>query len=147
MGANTSLEARWSELPATLRARGQRWTPQRALVIRHLSDVAGHVTGAELVEMCRRDDPSMVPSTVYRTLAALEELGYLRHSHGADGREEFEVAEAEEHGHLYCTSCGTSIELSADELQGVASALRPGGFEPDPSHLTIVGLCRDCRTH
>ena len=35
----------------------------------------GHVTGAELVERCRELDPATIPSTVYRTLDVLEELG------------------------------------------------------------------------
>ena len=43
-----------------------------------------------------------IPSTVYRTLDVLEELGLLSHSHAADGREEFHVLPAAVHGHLHC---------------------------------------------
>ena len=39
---------------------------------------------------------------MYRTLDVLEELGYLHHSHGADGREEFHVLPHAEHAHLRC---------------------------------------------
>ena len=35
----------------------------------------GHVTGAELVDRCRALDPATTPSTVYRTLDVLEDLG------------------------------------------------------------------------
>jgi Fe2+ or Zn2+ uptake regulation protein len=49
------------------------------------------VTGSEIVDRCRERDPETTPSTVYRTLDVLEELGYVHHSHGVDGREEFHV--------------------------------------------------------
>ena len=92
----------WAAIPGQLRARGLRWTPQRRILVEVLSEVDGHVTGAELVERCRMRDPDTIPSTVYRTLDVLEELGVIRHSHGADGREEFHVLPAAEHAHLYC---------------------------------------------
>ena len=95
MAANGSYEsgalADWSGVRERLRARGLRWTPQRRTLIDVLSRTDGHVTGAELIERCREIDPTTIPSTVYRTLDVLEELGLLRHSHGADGREEFHV--------------------------------------------------------
>src|SRR3712207_3545683 len=65
----------WEGIRERLHARGLRWTPQRRVLIDVLSRSDGHVTGAELVERCREADPSTVPSTVYRTLDVLEELG------------------------------------------------------------------------
>ena len=89
-----------------LRASGLRWTPQRRTLIEVLSQTDGHVTGAELVERCREVDPGTIPSTVYRTLDVLEDLGLLSHSHGADGREEFHVQPTAAHGHLHCIDAG-----------------------------------------
>ena len=107
------------------------------------------MTGAELVERCRAVDPDTIPSTVYRTLDVLEELGVISHSHGADGREEFHVLPAEEHGHLYCRRCGGQWELAADDPAVVGVAARPStgarGFEIDVSHLTLIGRCATCR--
>ena len=79
--------APWDELPGRIRARGLRWTPQRRVLVDVLSKSDGHVTGAELIDRCRDVDPSTTPSTVYRTLDVLEELGIVQHAHGADGRE------------------------------------------------------------
>jgi Fur family transcriptional regulator, ferric uptake regulator len=138
----------WSGLPDRLRARGLRWTPQRRVLVEVLSRTDGHVTGSELVERCREVDATTIPSTVYRTLDVLEELGVLSHSHGADGREEFHVLPASEHGHLYCRRCGGQWELSGEEPP-VAAALTAfeldRGFEIDVSHLTLVGRCAACR--
>ncbi len=128
-----------------LRARGLRWTPQRRTLIEVLSQSDGHVTGAELIERCRELDPGTIPSTVYRTLDVLEDLGFLSHSHGADGREEFHVLPSAVHGHLHCISCGTTWEIEADEAAALVAALeRRRDFAVDVTHLSIAGRCASC---
>ncbi len=85
------------------------------------------------------------PSTVYRTLDVLERLGLVRHAHGLDGEEEYHLLPREEHGHLFCWSCGNRWELAAEEAEGFVVALREArGFEVDLSHVTVVGTCGDC---
>ena len=136
----------WSAVRGQLRDRGLRWTPQRRLLLNVLAESQGHVTAAELVERCRATDPQTTPSTVYRTLDVLEDLGLVRHGHGADGREEFHVLPATEHGHLYCRNCGRSWEVDAAEAADMLTALeRTRGFAVDLSHLTVVGLCSNCQ--
>ena len=123
-----------------------RWTPQRRLLLSVLSRSSGHVTAGELLERCRETDPQTTPSTVYRTLDVLEELGLVRHAHGADGREEFHVLPQAEHGHLMCSSCGRSWEIDAAEAAGLLDGLAANrGFEVDLSHLNVSGRCADCR--
>lgn len=134
-----------SRARAELRERGMRWTPQRRALVDVLVKSDGHVTGSELVERCRAIDPDTTPSTIYRTLDVLEEIGLIRHSHGLDGREEFHVLPAREHGHLRCESCGTAWEIEAGEARRLTNALiRDRGFRVNLSHLTIVGRCADC---
>lgn len=145
MDSTGSLPTPWDAVGERLRRRGLRWTPQRSTVIEVLAESDGHITAAELVERCRARDPSTIPSTVYRTLDVLEELGLLRHGHAADGREEFHVLPGSEHGHLHCAGCGATWEIGADQAAGVAAALRSGdGFEIDIGHVTLVGRCREC---
>src|SRR5262245_39928220 len=128
-----------------LRRAGMRWTPQRRLILEVIEATDGHITGAELVERCRARDPDTTPSTVYRTLDVLEELGYVRHSHAADGREEFHIRPVAEHGHLQCRSCGRTWELDPADAATVTEPIRTRlGFTADVGHLTITGLCADC---
>ena len=135
----------WSTVRERLRARGLRWTPQRRTLIEVLSRTDGHVTGSELVDRCRDLDPTTIPSTVYRTLDVLEELGLVSHSHGADGREEFHVMPADEHGHLHCTDCGESWEIGPREAASlVAAVAAERSFAVDLSHLSIAGRCAAC---
>ncbi len=136
----------WSAVRERLHARGLRWTPQRRTLVDVLAGADGHITGAELVERCRAVDPSTTPSTVYRTLDVLEELGLVRHGHGADGREEFHVLPDAEHGHLHCRGCGATLEIDADEAAAFVAALEARhGFAIDLSHITVVGRCAGCR--
>jgi len=136
----------WDTVQERLHDRGLRWTPQRRTLVTVLSETQGHVTGAELVDRCRQRDPATTPSTVYRTLDVLEDLGIVRHGHGPNGQEEYHVLPEAVHGHLHCETCGSSWEISADEAASIVGSLdRERGFEVDLSHVTIVGRCRACR--
>jgi Fur family transcriptional regulator, ferric uptake regulator len=146
MPINGSLPPPWDQVRDRFRERGLRWTPQRRTVVEVLAGAHGHLTGAELVERCRAIDERTIPSTVYRTLDVLEELGLVRHGHGADGREEYHVGPEAEHGHLYCSGCGGSWEIGAPQADGIVRAFRRArGFQVDLSHVTVVGLCADCQ--
>jgi Fur family transcriptional regulator, ferric uptake regulator len=144
--SGSDSENHWQAIPDRLRARGLRWTPQRRTLIEVLSQTDGHVTASELVERCRELDPRTIPSTVYRTLDVLEELGVVRHGHGADGREEFHVLPEAEHGHLHCGACRGTWEIDAEGAAALVRSLEQRrGFVVDLSHVTIVGTCLDCR--
>lgn len=139
-------EVTWDEVRERLHERGLRWTPQRRLLVDVLARTDGHITGAELVELCRQQDPEVTPSTVYRTLDVLEDIGLIRHAHGLDGREEFHVRPAREHGHVHCSVCHRAWEIGAEEVADLAGELEAGrGFRMDLGHLSIVGVCRECR--
>jgi Fur family transcriptional regulator, ferric uptake regulator len=143
-GARGEVSA-WGAVRGRLHDRGLRWTPQRRVLVEVLSHSDGHVTGAELVERCRDIDPTTIPSTVYRTLDVLEELGIVRHAHGVDGREEYHVLPAAEHGHLHCVRCRTTWEIDADEASALVRVLcDERGFAVDLSHLSIAGVCAAC---
>jgi Fur family ferric uptake transcriptional regulator len=140
-----SRAERWATVRDRLRAGGQRWTPQRRLLLEVLEQHRGHVTAAEVIERCRELDPETTPSTIYRSLDVLEDLGIIRHAHRPDGREEFHVLPEQEHGHLHCITCGGSWEVGPVEAEGLVDALvRARGFEVDLSHLSIVGRCAAC---
>jgi Fur family ferric uptake transcriptional regulator len=135
----------WAGVRDRLHERGLRWTPQRRKLIEILKSTSGHVTGAELVERCRALDAGTVPSTVYRTLDVLEELGLVSHSHGHDGREEYHVLPEGDHAHLTCTRCGRVAELSpAGAAPFIAALQADHGFTVKLSHLNVGGLCAAC---
>ncbi|MGC8634759.1 MAG: Fur family transcriptional regulator [Candidatus Limnocylindrales bacterium] len=135
----------WSVVSVQLRRQHLRLTPQRRFVVAVLSEFEGHVTAAELVERCLQKDPTFVPSTVYRTLDLLENLGVITHIHNAEGHEAFQPATDAPHAHLICRACGATSEISADELGDLLGLLRRRhGFNADLSHLAIFGRCANC---
>ena len=141
-----AAEVTWDQVRKRLHERGLRWTPQRRLLVDVLSGTDGHITGAELVERCREQDPEVTPSTVYRTLDVLEDIGLIRHAHGLDGREEFHVKPAREHGHLHCSVCQGAWEIGADDVESLVRDFdRKRGFRVDLGHLSVIGICRTCR--
>ena len=145
-GARPSPD-RWSEVRNRLRARGLRWTPQRRVLLEVLAGVDGHITGPELIEGCRAIDPTTTPSTVYRTLDVLEDLGLVSHSHGREGRQEFHVNPTSNHGHLVCSTCGDTWELGPDEVRPLVDSLHERrAFEVALDHLSIEGCCARCRS-
>ena len=94
--------------------------------------------------MCS-SDLGVNASTVYRTLAVLEEAGVLRHAHLEGGAEYHRVEEAG-HVHLACSRCGASEDLSADRAARLARAIEAAtGFRPDLTHFAISGTCARCR--
>jgi Fur family transcriptional regulator, ferric uptake regulator len=136
----------WEAIREQLHERGLRWTPQRRTLVAVLAETRGHVTGSELIERCRARDPGTVPSTVYRTLDVLEDLGLVRHGHGPDGREEYHVLPDAEHGHLHCSGCGATWEITAAEGEAIVASFEAArGFAVDLSHVTVVGHCSGCR--
>ena len=145
MSDSRSLPGPWNGVADRLRARGLRWTPQRRTVIDVLAEADGHITAADLVERCRSRNASTIPSTVHRTLDVLEDLGLVRHGHGADGREEFHVLPAGEHGHLHCAACSATWEIDPSAATALADVLREReGFELEVGHVTLVGRCGSC---
>lgn len=144
--ASTVGPCGWEEVPAKLRAAGMRWTPQRRTLVEVLREIDGHVSAADLIERCRERDSTTTPSTVYRTLDVLEDLGLVCHGHDPAGHEEYHVRPGAAHGHLYCQVCGGMWEIRDDEAAAITSKFDTNrGFAVDLSHVTISGCCGGCR--
>src|SRR5437870_1552192 len=93
-----------------VRESGKRMTVQRRLVLDALAHARHHITADEIAARIRKRHPQIDPSTVYRNLEALEELGYVTHTHFEDRITRWHRADAERHGHLVCRSCGAESE-------------------------------------
>ncbi|HIP98086.1 MAG TPA: transcriptional repressor, partial [Aquifex aeolicus] len=87
-------------------------------------------------------------STVYRALAAFEELGLVRRIPTPDGKAHFEIAN-HPHGHFICKNCGKIIDLedinpSVENLKG---KLHQKGLVTESCNLVCYGLCKECKTN
>jgi Fur family transcriptional regulator, ferric uptake regulator len=132
------------DLLEELRRRGLRMTPQRRAIVAEVMRAKGHISPTAIARTVQADMPGVNASTVYRTLALLEDVGILQHSHVETGAE-YHRAEEAHHVHLTCRNCGRDDELSIDEAGKLGALIRRHhGFEADLTHFAITGLCADC---
>ena len=128
-----------------IRSHGLRRTPQRQATLEAVAAAAGHATAEEIVRRVRRKLPAVSPSTVYRTLASLEEVGILCHAHLGHTASVYHVGTAGLHQHLVCERCGALQEVSDSLTQPFARSLkRSYEFEANFTHFAVLGLCASC---
>ena len=138
------------EATATARAGGGRMTSQRRLILRTLRELGGHPTADEICAAARRHDASLHPSTVYRTLAWLENAGLVDHRHldaGPENRhsERFDPATPVEHHHFVCTTCRQVIEFESPHVEVICEEFaRRRGATVERATLTLFGICPTC---
>jgi Fur family transcriptional regulator, ferric uptake regulator len=135
-------ETTWHE---ELRAKGYRVTPQRQLVLEAVKALE-HATPEEICAKVRETARGVNISTVYRTLELLEELGMVTHTHLSHGAPTYHLAAEAHHLHLVCRGCGEIGEVDPEMAAGLIGGLdRELGFVADVHHLTVFGVCRNCR--
>jgi Fur family ferric uptake transcriptional regulator len=132
------------DLDAVLRSRGLRATPQRRFVLDALERL-GHGTPDQVWEQVQAVAPSLSPSTVYRTLELLEELGVVTHTHLGHGAPSYHLATHADHIHLVCRRCGDVQAADVRRAHQLADeVLARYGFVTDIGHLSLDGLCAAC---
>jgi|YNPNPStandDraft_1061719.scaffolds.fasta_scaffold24743_1 Fe2+ or Zn2+ uptake regulation protein len=136
---------------ALLRASGGRMTAQRRLILEAFEALAEHPTAEEVYAFARARDPRLNPSTVYRTLAWLENAGLVSHCHldaGPDGEhcERYDPMTKIEHHHFICTGCGDVVEFVAPPIEAIkAEYAAQHGVIVEKAALSLYGLCAQCR--
>lgn len=130
----------------SLRKSGFRWTSQRALIVGEALATHDHFTAEELLDLCRKHDPKVSRATVYRTLAVLEEAGFVEGLETGDGGRRFEhVLGHEHHDHMVCLSCEKILEFRDDELERRQElAAQRAGFRIKRHSLRLYGTCKEC---
>jgi|SRR5579884_4037189 len=139
-------EHRDQDLITLLRARGQRVTSQRLVILRELRRRGRHATAEEIYHAVRRDLPGTSTPTVYATLDLLVDLGLARKIDAGLGASLYDPR-TEPHQHMVCRRCGriedVDGELDARALLRTASGQ---GFTADRVELVLHGVCATCLT-
>jgi Fur family transcriptional regulator, ferric uptake regulator len=142
--AGSTLDAT-AEIVGALRQRGMRITPQRQAIVAEITRTRGHISPADVARRIQGQMPGVNASTIYRTLAMLEEAGILTHAH-LEGGAEYHRASEEDHVHLVCSTCGAEDALSLQEARSLERLIgRHHGFSPDLTHFAISGTCASCQ--
>ncbi len=136
------------QVSGRLRQVDQRYTPVRRAVVEVLAGAARPVTIPEILEA----DARLAQSSVYRTLAVLEQAGVVHRFPGPAGFARHELAEelTEHHHHLVCTMCGVVEDLPASRrlertvAKAVEEAASGAGFQCQSHRLDLLGVCARC---
>lgn len=128
-----------------------RYTSGRHSVVTSIQMASGPRSAAELAVVSSRGVPL---SSLYRTLAILEETDILKKHHGPKGLGRYELAEwlTGHHHHVVCVACGAieDIEIphrAESELEAIVDSLgAQAGFRVLDHVLEVEGVCRSCDT-
>ncbi|MGA2925620.1 MAG: Fur family transcriptional regulator [Solirubrobacteraceae bacterium] len=132
------------DLIVLLRARGQRVTSPRLVILRALRRRERHASAEEIHRAVHRELPGTSIPTVYATLELLAELGLARKLKAGTGVSLYD-ARTEPHQHTMCRRCGRVDDLEGElDADGLLRAASARGFKPDGAELTIWGLCESC---
>jgi Fur family ferric uptake transcriptional regulator len=133
-----------------LGSQNVRFTPARRLVVRTLAGAGGPITAGDLHERLRQDIPL---SSLYRSLAVLEEARVLAKEHDTSGIARYELAEwlAGHHHHLVCDSCGEVRDVivtpeTEHTITGLVQRIAArAGYRVTGHRIDIEGTCPTCR--
>ncbi len=128
-----------------LRDQGFRITPQRQLVLEAVEHLR-HGTPEEILVEVQRTASGVNLSTIYRTLEVLEDVGLVTHAHIGHGPPTYHAVDEHTHIHLVCDRCKAVQSVPASRAAGFVDALEAEfGFRTDISHVSVHGLCADCK--
>jgi Fur family ferric uptake transcriptional regulator/Fur family peroxide stress response transcriptional regulator len=120
-------------------------TPQRETVLRVIRASENHLTASEIFEAARRLRPTISYATVYNSLRYLKETGLIREIHFGNAASRYD-RETGRHDHAMCTRCGALVDFDLDLTRDLMrAAARRSGFKAEMVHLTLHGLCPECR--
>ena len=131
-----------------LATRGQRMTHERSIIVDEIFCHHEHFDADQLIErVTHRDSGNRVSrSTVYRTLASLEDAGLIRKVARPEGREVYEHDYGyPRHDHFICDRCGELIEFHNDNIAELLDEIAAeDGFVISTHRLEVHGTCVRC---
>lgn len=129
--------------------RDQKLTPkltrQREAVLRVIRERNDHPTANEIFEAARAILPAISYATVYNSLRYLRSEGLVREINFGNSASRYDRV-TERHDHAICTACGKLVDFDLTEAAALMrAAARKSHFKAQSVHLTLMGLCPDCR--
>lgn len=120
----------------------ERSTRQRRAIRRVLLETRRPLSPREILELARRQVPSLGLATVYRNLRALVEEGAVVPVALPGEPLRYEAAGTGHHHHFLCRGCGRAFELPGCRLE--ADLNLPPGFSAEDHEVVVYGRCPDC---
>ena len=142
-----SVDEAWPLFVEFLRKRQARVTQARKIVLTQVFSRHDHFCADDLAAELSSGPNHVSRGTVYRTLALMEEAGFVRVIRDTDVHAHYEhTFNHPNHEHMICDQCGDFIEFTDDKLDKlIAEASRRHNFKERTYRLVIFGTCEKCR--
>jgi Fur family transcriptional regulator, peroxide stress response regulator len=130
---------------ATNSETGEKLTRQRNAVLQVIRERDDHPTANEIFQAARLRLPTISYATVYNSLRFLKEAGLVHEIKFGDSASRYD-RETDRHDHAICNDCGKLVDFDLPQAaELMQAAARKSKFRPESVHLTLRGLCPDCR--
>jgi Fur family ferric uptake transcriptional regulator len=134
------------DLIEAIKQQGLRITPQRAIIFEAIEKLKGHITAEEVFQEVQQVNAYISLATVYRTLELLRDMNLVTQTNFGHSQAHFALKSHGPHHHLVCVQCQGIEEFSDEIFEMVRQQLLAGyGFEVHTEHMSLFGLCRECR--
>lgn len=120
----------------------RRRTRQRTAIRTVLEEARRPLSISEVLDLAQRKVPGLGIATVYRTVGALVEEGFLSQVEIGGEAPRYEVAGRGHHHHFRCRRCLCVFEI--DGCLPDVQRLAPAGFLVEDHEILLFGLCPDC---
>ena len=126
------------------RRHGFRVTHQKVMIYQELLNSEDHPTPEKLFNRLSPVVHGLSLDTVYRTLAAFQEMGLVNEVEGYGNAKRFD-SKLEKHHHLHCIKCGTIVDFTSDSYDAIEVPKNISkGFKIKLLRVTIDGFCKKC---
>jgi len=144
MSVPPSMESDIERIHDAVRAAGGRLTTPTRMVISILATSDDHLTADDLIATVEQRVAGVSPSTIYRVIQRLGDLGIVEHVHSGSGPAFYHLRE-HGHAHLVCNQCGIVIDLPDHVFNGLTKLAHDRyGFSVNAHHSALLGLCSAC---
>ncbi len=131
-----------------LHSKGQKFTPERQIILKEVLALAHHFDVDELYERLRRKGHRVSRATIYRTLPSLVENKIIKEAvRCQDNITKYEyIFGHDHHDHIVCIKCGKIYEFKNEQIEKLQEITCKGyKFKPVEHRLGIRGYCQKCR--
>jgi len=124
--------------------KGHPQTKQRELLLKIMRNTNRHVDAKELFKLAVKEDNSISPATVYRSLKLFKELELVNEQRLGQARCYYEIKHSREHQHLVCSKCGKVVDFDCPLKAMIKKVKDEKGFVVTRAEVFLEGYCSEC---
>ena len=138
--------SRLNQMIDRLKENQRRITPQRMAVLKILAKSKGHPSVEKIYDQVKKQFPTTSLATVYKTIAAIKELGEVLELGFPDGSNRYDGNKPFPHPHLICTQCKKITDPDLSILANVTQELKEKTkFKITNHRVDFFGICPECQ--